>query len=282
MTAATKWVTDLAATSAVKASAAGQTAGANAVSTGSRPAASDGPSATVPSAPAHPTFTVTTTVSREVPPAGPARGSTATTSPGTTVLIAAIIAAIATLLVAVLTQTLTGRREHKSRSYERVRAGLDAAQQACSELRNRLRAYGIRLRRDRGAFTAEMISAQQELDVALQNVEVSSRRIDPVAVNVIDEWILAARVHFISADEVSATAEQQLWDAVVTVLGAALSDADAIVRPLPEVSELDRQRHQEAANKHRKAAKAADKKAEKLVKRAGKRRGGAGSSGPSA
>jgi hypothetical protein len=136
-------------------------------------------------------------------------------------LWSAAIAAVTALVVALLTQSLVGRRERRSRAEQRLREVQDAA----LELRNQLGRYGPLARAALGAFPgADLSRAKQQADDAFALVGVKLTRIDDRTVrDAVEAWRDRARFHYVSAEEVTTAEEVALWDEMNATIGDALN-----------------------------------------------------------
>ncbi len=133
----------------------------------------------------------------------------------------AVIAAATALVVALLTQSLTGRRERRSRRERR----LIEVQDAALELRSRLNRYGPLARRSLGgAPNAEVTAAKQGADDAFAVLGVALTRVgDKTIHDAVVAWRDSARFHYVSAEEVTTAEEVALWDAMNATIGSALN-----------------------------------------------------------
>jgi hypothetical protein len=148
-----------------------------------------------------------------------------------TSVAAAVITSAAALVVAVGGGVRSELRSASDRRHERRRAFLTDAQDAALALRNALREYGSSLRAHTGEAgphsgvfimsVPEPLAA--EVSVAEGRFGVAGSRLeDDAVVDALTRWRSVARVSLIDASEAPAAAEQEAFDEINALIGAAL------------------------------------------------------------
>lgn len=148
---------------------------------------------------------------------------------------AALITSGVALVVAVGGGVRAELRARSDRRYERRRNFLIDAQDTALRLRDALREYGASLRARTGTGSAGaagvfIMSVPEPLATAVSVAEgqfdvARSRLEDDVVTAALTRWHSLARASLIDPSDVPASAEQQAFDAVNELIGAALRSA---------------------------------------------------------